>query len=99
VRRACSGSIYSRITSRDAFASGLTESPIYDGLTGGRMPFWPADRLSDDELRDLIALIVNAQAPDPDPSNCASTHAKIGQLATLTTRFHGVRGTAEIIDD
>lgn len=31
--------------------------------------------------------------------NCAATHPRIGQTAVLTTRFHGVSGTARIVDD
>ncbi|MEM9462360.1 MAG: c-type cytochrome, partial [Myxococcota bacterium] len=52
--------------------SGRTQSEVYNGLTGGVMPFWAADRLSDDELRDLIAWLEIEQAPvDPpnDPPN------------------------------
>jgi mono/diheme cytochrome c family protein len=45
--------------------SGAAESPTYDGLTGGAMPFWGADRLSDLELRDLVAFIRTAE-PEPD---------------------------------
>ena len=43
--------------------SGLANSAVYDGLTGGIMPFWAADRLSDDELRDLIAFITSTNPP------------------------------------
>ncbi len=35
--------------------SGLGDSAIYDELTGGIMPFWSADRVSDPEVRDLVA--------------------------------------------
>lgn len=35
--------------------SGIVDSPVYDGLTGGRMPFWAADRLTDAELIDIVA--------------------------------------------
>jgi mono/diheme cytochrome c family protein len=35
--------------------SGRSDSAVYDGLTGGVMPFWGADRLTDDELRDIVA--------------------------------------------
>ena len=88
--------------------SGLENSPVYDGLTGGRMPFWAVDRLSDDELRDLAAFVETSSAVvrDPDPMmmnptgrTCDQTHAKIGQTAELSTNFHGVRGTARIVDD
>ena len=37
--------------------SGLTDSAVYDGLTGGRMPFWAKDRLSDGELIDIAAYL------------------------------------------
>ena len=34
----------------DSFwTSGAIDSSVYEGLTGGRMPFWAADRLSDAE--------------------------------------------------
>ncbi len=89
--------------------SGPTDSPIYPGLGGGRMPFWAADRLSDDELRDAIAFVLSndpapgADAgpgePDGGTSECAATHPRVGQTATLVTRFHGVSGTARIVDD
>lgn len=35
--------------------SGRRDSAIYEDLTGGIMPFWSAERLSDGELLDLIA--------------------------------------------
>jgi mono/diheme cytochrome c family protein len=89
--------------------SGDDDSPIYPGLTGGRMPFWAADRLSDDELRDVVAYVHDSDRGDaPDAGTgtgtdggreCAATHARVGQVAELTTRFHGVRGTARIADD
>ncbi len=44
--------------------SGATASPIYDGLSGGRMPFWAADRLSDDELRDIVAFVLELDGVD-----------------------------------
>ncbi len=37
--------------------SGRGDSEVYDGLSGGIMPFWAADRLSDSELRDIIAFV------------------------------------------
>lgn len=89
--------------------SGLPSSPVYDGLTGGRMPFWAADRLTDAELRDLTAFVATSSSVDMTPDDmmppddmgrtCAQTSPKIGQTAELTTHFHGVRGTAEIVDD
>ena len=39
--------------------SGLSDSSVYEGLTGGRMPFWAKDRLSDDELRDMVAYLAD----------------------------------------
>lgn len=44
--------------------SGGSSSPIYDGLTGGRMPFWAADRLRDDELRDLLAFVLGIEGDE-----------------------------------
>jgi mono/diheme cytochrome c family protein len=78
--------------------SGSPSSPIYDGLTGGVMPFWAKDRLSDDELRDLVAFISDPSTPvdqgtggggskpddDREPSSdCAKTHARVGWTADL----------------
>jgi len=105
--------------------SGRTESTVYEGLTGGVMPFWAADRLTDDELRDLVAYLgeidfsttsttmtttgdTDSDGTDSgttgDPttttgSGCDMTSARIGWTAELSTKFHGVTGTAEIIDD
>lgn len=45
--------------------SGSARSAVYSGLTGGVMPFWAKDRLSDAEVRDLVAFIT---AP-VDPTN------------------------------
>jgi hypothetical protein len=45
---------------------------VYDGLTGGVMPFWGADRLTDDELRDIVAWlamddgVAESGSSDPD---------------------------------
>lgn len=95
--------------------SGRADSGVYDGLTGGIMPFWAADRLSDDELRDLVAWLAAGAgpsappSPDPgdppdpvdpvDPSGCTSDHPMVGATATLVEAFHDVGGTAEILDD
>ena len=95
-----------------ARTSGATDSPVYDGLTGGRMPFWAADRLSDDELRDLIAFVLVNDGGGVGGSGgsggtggtgglrpCEATHPSIGQVAQLQTFAHQVSGTAVIIDD
>jgi len=99
--------------------SGRANSEVYPGLTGGIMPFWAADRLSDAELLDLVAwLSASPKTPEPDTGGsmdtgtsaggttygalipgCTSVHAKVGWTATLTANFHGVTGTAEIVDD
>ena len=89
--------------------SGLSDSGAYQGLTGGVMPFWGADRLSDGELIDIVAFVANSTEEDideamddPDISEdtgCTLGSAKIGQQAQLLTRFHDVQGTATIIDD
>jgi cytochrome c len=93
--------------------SGMTDSPVYDGLTGGIMPFWAADRLSDDELRNVAAWVSTSEAAEPedpeDPENpedpedpgpfCDATHPKVGWTTTLSTLFHGVEGVATLVDD
>ncbi len=92
--------------------SGLTDSPIYDGLTGGRMPFWAADRLSDAELIDIAAWLAIDDGPDAttgttDPTttttttggDCTTDHPYVGWTAELQNIFHDVGGTAEIVDD
>ncbi|MES1186934.1 MAG: DM13 domain-containing protein, partial [Myxococcales bacterium] len=43
--------------------SGSPRSAVYSGLTGGVMPFWAKDRLSDDDVRDLVAFITAPAAP------------------------------------
>lgn len=89
---------------------GSLTSAVYQGLTGGRMPFWGADRLTDDELRDLIAFVAEEETTSENgensdivtigaPGECASTHPKVGHVAELSTFFHGVQGTATIVDD
>ena len=93
--------------------SGPSGSPVYDGLSGGIMPFWGADRLSDDELLDIIAYVTAVEAapvdpdpdpdpepePEPEPSGCDTTHPKVGMTATLSNLFHGVAGEASVVDD
>lgn len=92
--------------------SGTVNSSVYEGLTGGTMPFWAADRLTEEEVLDLVAFVLQN---DPqagggggvpsDLRECASTHPKIGQVAELDGiggrpgTFHQVSGTAMIIDD
>lgn len=89
--------------------SGRNNSATYSGLTGGIMPFWGSDRLSDGELIDVVAFVTNGgsnnvvtEAEDPtgpSTSACTSNSPKIGQTATLSQLFHRVSGVATIIDD
>jgi mono/diheme cytochrome c family protein len=85
--------------------SGTTNSEVYEGLTGGRMPFWAADRLSNEELRDVVAFVLSndggggGNGQMGELRECDSTHPKIGQVATLRTFAHQVSGTAVIVDD
>ncbi len=95
--------------SRKVRLSGPPNDDIYLGeAVPGVMPFWGEDRISDDDLEDVIAFIINATAPDPadpdpiptpDSRTCASTHPRIGQQAELSTIAHNVSGTAVIVDD
>lgn len=90
--------------------SGRIDSNVYEGLTGGIMPFWGENRLSDDELINIIAFLsltdneteIDDDGEDDEPEDdleCQSTHPKIGMEATLSTFSHGVEGTAVIKDD
>jgi mono/diheme cytochrome c family protein len=88
--------------------SGSRSSAVYEGLSGGRMPFWAADRLNDDELRDLIAFVLAADTGGGGGTGgtgggqlreCDATHPKVGQVAELQTFAHQVSGTAVIVDD
>jgi mono/diheme cytochrome c family protein len=92
--------------------SGRVGSGVYTGLTGGIMPFWSEDRLSDDEVRDLVAYLGVTGTPTPGdtgmdtdvdtdigPTGCSTTHARVGQTATFTNFFHGIAGQVEIVDD
>lgn len=87
--------------------SGLIDSGTYAGLTGGIMPFWGADRLSDAELLDIVAYVAAGDDMGPMPgggnpgsgSTCDKTHPRVGQTATLSEDFHSVAGTAVIVDD
>jgi mono/diheme cytochrome c family protein len=44
--------------------SGSASSAVYPGLSGGVMPFWAEDRLSDAELVDLVAFVTSPASPD-----------------------------------
>ena len=94
--------------------SGTTESSVYEGLTGGIMPFWSSERLSDSELKDLVAYTFGFKDEESDKietlegedssvssaqSNCTSTNPLVGKTLTLSERYHDVKGTAEILDD
>ncbi len=88
--------------------SGRSDSAAYVGLTGGVMPFWAADRLSDGELADIVAYLqsgeldtvnVGTNTGSGAASNCTSNHSKVGLSARLTERFHNVSGLATIVDD
>jgi mono/diheme cytochrome c family protein len=96
------------LVARRVRTSGPSDSAVYPGLTNGIMPFWAADRLSDDELLDVTAFVLtnggggtggSGGSGPPDLRECDATHRKVGQVATLSTLAHSVSGTAEIIDD
>ena len=96
------------LVARRVRTSGPSDSAVYPGLTDGIMPFWAADRLSDDELLDVIAFALTSDGGGtggsggtlpPDLRECDATHGKVGQVAMLSTFAHSVSGTAKIIDD
>ena len=93
--------------------SGNVDSAVYPDLIPGRMPFWAPDRLSDDELRDVVAFLLDSEPHNPvvitgdevdlsvagAQDDCGSTHPAIGQTLTFVGNSHAVAGTATIIDD
>jgi len=95
--------------------SGNPDSAVYPDLIPGRMPFWGADRLSDDELLDIAAFLAMSEPPVVPVGNqsgdrvdlslsdaqtgCGSTHAMVGSTLTFETIAHSVAGTATVVDD
>ena len=90
--------------------SGPASSDVYDSLTGGVMPFWSAERLTDQQMIDIIAYLGTTEATKKDTgaldisktdaqSSCGKTHAKVGQTLSFSTKSHKVAGTVTIIDD
>ena len=93
--------------------SGGNISRVYTGLTGGSMPFFAKDRLSDDELRHIIAYLLSISTimPGTGPgtpydfsvqtaqSSCSKNHPRVGQSAALQPCSHGVTGNVTIVDD
>lgn len=93
--------------------SGGNVSGVYSGVTGGSMPFFAKDRLSDDELRHIIAYLLSISTIMPGTgtgtpydfsvqtpqSGCGKTHARVGQSADLQLCSHGVTGKVTIVDD
>jgi mono/diheme cytochrome c family protein len=70
---------------------------VYEGLTGGVMPFWGANRLSDPQVEDLVAFLTRRPvptcvAPPPDPDG------NVLRRGVLTRRFHNVGGIVEELD-
>lgn len=90
--------------------SGSAASAVYEGLTGGAMPFWAKDRLSDGELLDVIAFVKDIGDDDDGVDEggqddgggerfCEATHEKVGRSVELSTFAHDVSGTATVIND
>lgn len=94
--------------------SGNARSSVYEGLTGGRMPFFSRSRLSDNQLSDIVAFVTQSEPEElrqsndgqsvdvsvaDAQSNCSQTHPNVGKKARLSTLSHQVAGEAEIIDD
>lgn len=70
---------------------------VYGDLIGGVMPFWGEDRLSDDQLEDIVTYLTTRPLPecDDDPPAPEGNVVRAGQL---TTRFHDVSGIVEELD-
>jgi len=78
---------------------------VYPCLIGATtMPFWTRDRLSDQQVEDLVAFIALARQavrdgkPTFDCSDPVSADGKVLRRGTLVTRQHLVSGTAEELD-
>lgn len=57
--------------------SGDSDSSVYDGLTGGQMPFWSKQRLSDGELRNVVAYVAQGES-SPDTGGDAGRDTGMG---------------------
>jgi mono/diheme cytochrome c family protein len=93
--------------------SGNPDSTVYPDLIPGRMPFWQADRLSDEELINIVAFLemsepvvaptMTADGADVSlpnaQSDCGTTHPAVGRMLSFKTNAHAVAGTATIVDD
>ncbi|WP_221073925.1 DM13 domain-containing protein [Agarivorans aestuarii] len=78
--------------------SGPSTSSYFTNLSGGNMPFWSEQRLSDQELVDIASYVESINGPQSFSCN-ASDHPKVGQVAMLSTLSHNVSGRVEIIDN
>jgi mono/diheme cytochrome c family protein len=69
--------------------SGSKKSAVYGELTGGVMPFWAKDRLTDDEVRDLVAFMKDGAPADagtpPPPEPDAGVPADAQAMADTGT--------------
>jgi len=69
---------------------------LYEGLLGNTMPFWSAQRLSDENVEDIVAYLDVASDPSRRPcdqvNNVPPAIVRGGSFQTI---MHGVRGTAE----
>jgi len=91
-------------------SSGRSDSAVYNGLSGGIMPFWGGNRLSDQELVDVTAFLALGQDDleaitgditdgGDGGSRCGNDHEMVGYTAELSTLAHRVSGTATIVDN
>ncbi len=96
------------LIARRVRTSGEVESGAYEGLTGGRMPFWAADRINDDQLRDVLAFVLQHDPggepdendlPDDLERQCDSTHPSVGRSGVFSDFSHDIGGVATIVDD
>ncbi len=62
--------------------SGRKDSTTYSGLTGGRMPFWSADRLTDTELADITAYLAMSDGTGGAGSGGSGTGGSAGATST-----------------
>jgi cytochrome c len=81
--------------------SGSTSHRIFPDLSGGNMPFWSQERLSDTKLVDIAVYVISiSQSPAAGTRQCSENdHEKVGLVANLSTLAHRFSGRAEIIDN
>ncbi|GDY28310.1 hypothetical protein AHAT_42000 [Agarivorans sp. Toyoura001] len=78
--------------------SGPSSSAYFTNLVEGNMPFWSEQRLGNADLADIASYVESINLSQTYNCNAAD-HPKVGQVAILDTKAHGVSGRVEIVDN